>query len=385
MHVLGKFSGDVRARRAAAALHQAGMQVTVIDVGSELPVPADMQDGIHVRHMPVHTSFGATRFQRQVLLRALWMFLRSSFYLLRAQADCYHALDLPALPACYIAALVRRKPLIFDSYELPLSTLSPAEMSRGRRILQGLLAPVLKYIIPRCAAVIVVSPPIAEEMRRRYPGANIALVRNIPPFQAVSKSARLHQELGLNSQDRIALYQGHLQPDRELDRLVRAAKYLEPGIKLVMMGKGTPQVLSQLQALIATEGVTERVFILPPVPYDELLSWTASADIGLLVYPPDHILNVRLCLPNQLFEFLMAGLPVLASQLDAVADILNTHQVGRLVTALEPEHLGACINTFLADGQQLAKMSQNALRVAQELFHWEKEQQHLLQLYNGIW
>lgn len=384
MHVLANFRGDVRAKRAALALKEAGWQVTVIDVNGEQSSPVEEQDGIILKHMPARGSFATTRFKRHVLLRAFWMFMRSSVCLLRTPADSYHALDLPALPACYIAACLHRKPLIFESYELPLSTLSEAEMSKGRRLLQSLLAPALKHILPHCAGVIAVSPPIAQEMRRRYPGAHIVVVRNVPPYQAVMKSERLRQQLDLGPQARVALYQGHLQPDRELDRLIRAAKYLEPGIVLVMMGKGTPEMLTRLHSLIATEEVTNRVAILPPVPYEELLSWTASADLGLIVYSPGHALNVRLCLPNKLFEFLMAGLPVLASRLDAVAEVLSTHEVGQVISSLAPENIGASINTMMADSQALEHMRQNALRAARDLFHWEKEQQQLILLYDDM-
>lgn len=383
-HVLGTFGNDVRAKRAALALQKAGFQVVVVDIAGESLHPTEEIDGMIVKHMRVHKSFTATRFKRWILLRSAWMFLRSTIYLLRSPSDIYHALDLPALPACYIAACLRRKPVVFDSYELPLSTLSEDEMSQGRRLLQALLAPILKHIIPRCAGVIAVSPPIAEEMSRRYPGTHITIVRNIPPYQAMMKSERLRQQLGLDPQTRIALYQGYLQPDRRLDRLVHAARFLKPGIVLVMMGKGTPETLSLLESLITSEGVAERVKILPPVPYDDLLGWTSSADIGLLIYSPDYSLNVRLCLPNKLFEFLMAGLPVLASPLDAVAEITRTYTVGQLVPSLAPEDIGAAINTMLDDAQELERMHQNALQAAQHCFCWEKEQQQLLHLYDGL-
>lgn len=384
MHVLGNFRSDVRAKRASEALRQAGWQVTVVDVDDASSLASEQRDGMTVRHMPVRRSFIVSRFKRRVLLRALWLFLRSSLYLLRTRADCYHALDLPALPACYIAACLHHKPLIFESYELPLSTLSETEMSRSRRLLQALLAPILRHIIPRCVGVIAVSTPIAREMSRRYPGANIIVVRNIPPYQAIIKSDLLRQHLGPGPQVRFALYQGHLQLDRGLDKLVCAAKYLEPGIMLVIMGKGTQNLLAYLRTLIASEGVEDRVAILPPVPYELLLSWTASAHIGLLVYSPDHALNVRLCLPNKFFEFLMAGLPVLASQLDAVTEILEAQKVGQVISSLAPEDIGAAINAMMADHRALEQMHQNALQAAQELFYWEKEQQQLLLLYDVV-
>lgn len=385
MHVIGIFRKDVRARRAAITLVEAGYTVSVIDIANRHTEHSGKDsDGIAVKHMSVSQSFTSTRFKRWVLLRAAWMFLQSTLHLLRTPADVYHALDLPALPACYIAARVRRKPLIFESYELPLSTLPAAELSRSRRWLQVLLGPLLGHIVPRCAGVIAVSPPIVQEMQRRFHVAEVTLIRNIPLYQAVPSSDRLRQHLHLDPEVRIALYQGNLLSDRCLDILVRAAAFLAPDIVIVMMGKGMGTMLAELAALIEHEGVTDQVKIIPPAPYEELLNWTTSADLGLLIYSPDYSLNIKMCLPNKLFEFLMSGLPVLASQLEAVTDVIRTYDVGQVVLSLMPEDIGKAISTMIADRDALARMSRNALVAAQQEFNWEKERQQLLNLYSSV-
>src|SRR5262249_114579 len=144
---------------------------------------------------------------------------------------------------------------------------------------------------------------------------------------------------------RIALYQGGLQRDRALDVLVLAARALDPDVVMVLMGDGPSK--SGLQALIQRESLHDRVKILPAVPYGELLTWTPSADLGLIIYPPSASPNVRYCLPNKLFEYLMAGLPVLASPLDAVRDILLRYEAGAIVESLEPERVGHAIGHLL--------------------------------------
>ena len=118
---------------------------------------------------------------------------------------------------------------------------------------------------------------------------------------------------------------------------------------MIGKGRGAGDASSQLKALIAREKVAERVKIIPHVPYEELLDWTVSADIGLITYEPDHSLNFQMCLPNKLFEFLMAGVPVLTSPLDAVIDVVKTHHVGKILPSLDPADIGAAINTMLAD------------------------------------
>jgi glycosyltransferase involved in cell wall biosynthesis len=382
MHVLGTARTDRRVMREATALVEAGFEVSIVDIEGQRHQPVEEEiQGVCVKHILMSDSFMATRFTRWALFRAAQLLLLGSLRLIQTPADIYHAHDVAGLPACYIAALLRRRLLIFDAHERPLDEPSNELFHR----MESLLAYLLARLVSRCAGIITVSPPILEELSNRYHVPMVSLVRNVLPFRAVPKSDRLRQLLGLGPAVRIALYQGHLQPlDRGLETLIRSAAFLEPNIVIVMMGKGYGTIQSEYEALIASEGVADRVKIIPPVPYEELLEWTASADLGLIVYPHEFSLNVRLCLPNKLFEYLMAGLPVLASQLDAVAEVIKTYDAGQIVSSLAPIDIGAVINTMLTNPAALAKMRQNALEAARRDLCWEKESQHLVHFYLEI-
>jgi O-antigen/teichoic acid export membrane protein/glycosyltransferase involved in cell wall biosynthesis len=381
MYVRGTARSDGRVMREATSLVGAGIAISIVDIERESPrSPQEEISGVHIEHIFQSGSFISTRFKPWSLAKTIQSHIYSAYRLLQISADIYHAHDVTALPACYIAARSRRKPLIFDAHELPLSELESTYWYRFR----GLFKQFLTLLMPRCAGVITVSPPIAREIRNHYHAQDVALVRNIPTYQKVLKGDRLRQHLKLGPGVRIALYQGNLQPNRGLERLIRAATFLHQDNVIVLMGKGVSTTRSQLEALITREGVADHVRILPPVPYAELLDWTASADIGLIVYSPDHSLNVQMCLPNKLFEYLMAGLPVLTSQLDAVAEVIRTYEVGQVVPSLTPADLGAAINTMLADCAALTCMRHNALEAAQRDLYWEKEQHQLICLYQNI-
>ncbi len=257
-------------------------------------------------------------------------------------------------------------------------------MSGSRRLLQAFVAFLLGHMMARCAAVIVVSPSIEREMCKRYACPTVSVVRNIAPYRNVLPSGKLREQLKLPAHSRVALYQGYLQPDRGLDLLIKSAPFLEKNVVLVLMGEDRLGTQAKLEALITSEGVADCVKIVSAVPYMELLEWTASADIGLIVYPPDYSQNVQMMLPNKLFEFLMAGVPVLASPLADVAAIIRSYDVGQVVSSLAPIDIGAAINAMLADRHALDRMHCNALKAAQEDLNWEKEQQHLVCLYYRI-
>ncbi|HZU68977.1 MAG TPA: glycosyltransferase [Ktedonobacteraceae bacterium] len=382
MHVLGTARTDVRVMREATTLQQAGMEVSIVDIEGDPTRPREEEiDGIHVKHIMMPQWFVPARFKPWFLVKLFLILLSGAIALVNVPADIYHAHDDTALPACYIAARLRRKRLVFDAHELPL-----VEPNITRwRLLRGLSALLLRSMMSRCTGIITVSPPIVRELQRLYGGRTAQLIRNIPAYQAPISSNRLRQYLELDEGIRIALYQGNLD-SRGLHLLIYAARFIDPGIVIVMMGQGANQ--ADLEALIAREGVGERVKIIPPVPYAELLTWTASADIGLVVYSPVSTLtitpNIQMCLPNKLFEYLMAGLPVLASRLDAVADIITTYNVGCIVDSLEPDDIGQAINRMLANHDALARMKSNAKAATRHDLCWENEGRRLIDFYRDV-
>lgn len=382
-HVLRAAYNDVRSNRTASALAEAGFTTTLIDVDSE-PPPSHEEaiDGIHLEHLVIRNWFTSRRFQPWFFLVAFRVFILSIIRLFQSQADIYHAHDLTALPACYIVAKLRRKPLIFETYELHLP--APDSGIVFWRLLGGPIMRLLAILLPRCQGVIAASPLYAQEFSRRYHLPEVVTIRNMLAYRAVEKNDRLRQYLGLGSQARIVLYQGHIQDDRGLELLVKAAPFLAMDTVIVMMGKDYGTTRAELEALITRDGVANRVKIIPPVPYEELLDWTASADIGLTIFPPDYSLSIRMTQPNKLFEYLMAGVPVLSTQLEAIVEVLETYDVGQVVTSIEPEAIGRAINAMLADEGALRRMSRNALEAAKNELNWEKESAQLVRVYKGI-
>jgi glycosyltransferase involved in cell wall biosynthesis len=383
VHVLRDARTDYRLRRSVTALADAGYQVSVVDIETDRLLPSEENlQGVRLQHVIIPDWWISRDSEPLFFVRAIQAFVGSIRRLIQDNADIYHANDFSALPATCIAALVRHKPLIFEIYDLQFP--APETGIGFWHRLGKLIVLVHKLVLPRCVGVIVTSPFHAQEIRRHFNRKDMTLVRNVPIFHAVQKNNLLREYLALPPSTRIALYQGNLQPDRNLEVLIRAAKYLEKDIVIVMKGKSIRSTQVDLEALIAQEGVSDRVKIMAPVPYDEALDWTASADIGLIVHSPERSLNNKTLLPNKFFEFLMAGLPVIASSLDAIAEVITTYDVGHVLSSLAPQDVAEAINAMLNDGDVLERMRENALKVAREEFHWEKERKQLLALYEKI-
>ena len=256
MYLLETARNDYRVMRDASALIEAGFVVTIVDVESERTRPVEeVIDGVHMKHIFMSSWFISARFKPWFIVKLALLTLLGTVRLLRTPADIYHAHVERALPACYIAARLRRKPLIFDSPDLPFEDPS---YTRWRRLF-AIATRFLTYMISRCEGVVASSPLHVEVLHKRYHAPEATLIRNVPIYRSISKSDRLRNHLGLSPDTRIALYQGYLLPSRRLDILVRAAQFLEPNIIIVIMGKDFKGVKSQLEALIANEGVADRI------------------------------------------------------------------------------------------------------------------------------
>jgi glycosyltransferase involved in cell wall biosynthesis len=380
MHVLGLARTDERVLREATALAQAGLDVTIVDVERDRARPREeVFRGVRLKHVIAPSWYKGSRNKLWSLLRILTSMLRFAATVIRTDAHIYHAHDDLAFPACFFAATLRGKRLVLDAHELPLA--SPALTKLGP--IASAAHGFIRLAVSRANGVITVSAPIAREISRRYAGPTPALVRNVPMYHPpIAASSELRDHLDLSPQTRVALYQGGLRANRALDVLVRAAPFLAPGNVMVFMGDGDQE--KALRALIASLRVADRVLITPAVPYDTLLRWTASADLGMIVYRPTYSLNVRYCLPNKLFEYMMAGVPTLSSSLDAVAEIIATYDTGRVVYSLEPEAVAGAINALLGDEAARKRMRENGWRAAREEFRWDIEQRHLLHLYDQL-
>jgi glycosyltransferase involved in cell wall biosynthesis len=379
MHVQSPAITDPRVMREASALAEANYDVSIVDIEHHQRPKSEWVDGVLVEH--VFISPKSVQHYNPVqaipwLLFKVTRTLRSALKVIGTRADAYHAHDITSLPACYVAASLRRKALIFDAHELPLTQPHIVE----KRLVTGVSRALLRLMLRRCQGAITVSPRLVDEMQKLYGGPRATLVRNIPDYQASAQSDRLRQHFGLPPTTRIALYQGYFQANRSLDALVRAAQYLASGNVIVLLGEGSH--LGMVEALIAELGVGDRIKIKSYVPHVELLSWTASADLGLTIFSRDISLSLRYCLPNKLFEYLMAGLPVLTTPLDAVVELVRRYEVGLEIENLEPEVIAAGINRALANPVELARMRANALAACERELRWDVEKGSLVNLYH---
>ncbi|AEB09507.1 glycosyltransferase [Desulfobacca acetoxidans] len=149
-----------------------------------------------------------------------------------------------------------------------------------------------------------------------------------------------------NQKKKILLYQGIISDGHCHAEMVRALIDLPEEVVLVLLGHGQPDYKASLQNLAKTNGVEHRLLLLDRVSPEELFSYIAAADIGLLLYRPKS-LNSIYAAPGKLFEYLAMGVPVIYPGKTAIREIIGPLDVGEAYREETPEDLAKSVRYLL--------------------------------------
>ncbi|WP_372921385.1 glycosyltransferase family 4 protein [Roseovarius sp.] len=385
MLVWNTFRHDARVRSEAETLAQAGYRVVIHALHA--PGITERQEtfasGIMiVRHgrMPgKRQSQPRGAAARRSWLGILGMIFASLltqfaiiFAIVRSRPRVVHAHDVNMLAAGWLAASLLRVPLVYDAHEVSTDR-------EGYGAIRGAVAALEKRIMPRAAGTITTTDARAKFFARAYRITRPLVLQNRPRSWRGGASTRIRDELRLENNWPIVLYQGGLQPGRGLEDLVHAATEI-PRAYFVFVGGGS--LYKALTGLTGELGLDSRVKFIDTVPLADLPWYTASADIG--VQPIENTcLNHFTTDSNKLFEYVMAGLPVVASRLPEICKMVQAHELGLLVSPGDREELIEALRRFVSDSDLRAHYAANA-RKAAKMLNWESQEQALLELYDSI-
>jgi glycosyltransferase involved in cell wall biosynthesis len=224
--------------------------------------------------------------------------------------------------------------------------------------------------------VITTSPGYAEVMARRYRIGSPTVVRNICEVEPPASDGRARRPL---SSPPTAVYVGGLTRNRGLEQCIAALAQL-PEIRLRAIGPGAPAYREVLLALARELRVAARVTIEEPVAPDQVVGTIADADVGLAMIQPS-CLSYELSLPNKLFEYLAAGLPILGSDAPVIASFVTDHGIGAAARATDPADIATKLAAILepAENDRLRAASARA----REELSWDEESRLLISVYEG--
>jgi glycosyltransferase involved in cell wall biosynthesis len=374
---------DRRVLLSGRSLFAAGWQVKIISAPYPEPIDRDQLDFPELSIIRVDTTRAI-----QIPLRALprnkvhrsnWQ--RVYFYhhqflaaALQHAAKLYVAHDLPVLPAAAIAALHTGASLVYDAHELYPEQ---CHFSAAQKTLFGNAEAAL---IKNADLVTTINQSIATEMAARYQIISPQVILNAPaiPAEPWREGDLLRQDLHIPENKRILLYQGSLSLNRNLEDLIAAmAQLAKDDIALVMMGPGA-EVRRKLERIASAGGTLgSRVFFRDAVPQAALLGYTGAAEVGIIPYPPID-LNSRYCTPNKLFDFIVAGLPILANDLPELRKFVHDNGFGQVHPLDGPVGIARAIETMFAADLGVYRQRLAARR---HEFVWGAQGEKLVSLY----
>jgi glycosyltransferase involved in cell wall biosynthesis len=355
--VINDLVTDNRVHKVAGSLQKMGFEPVL--VGRLLPESQSLSREYKTHRMKLW-------FRKGVLFYAEYN-LRLFFYLLKSKSDLFVSNDLDTLPANYLASRIKRKPLVYDSHEY----FTEVPELIGRPFVKSVWIWLEKLLVPRVDAAYTVCDSIAEAYRDLYK-IDFKVVRNLP-ISIIHPMTRSHR---MNNTSKVILYQGALNMGRGVEAAIRTMQFLD-GAELWLAGDG--DLTAQLKQMVDELKLKDKVKFLGRMPLLQLQEITRQADLGISL-EEDLGLNYRFALPNKLFDYIQAGVPVLVSNLPEMRRIVDHYQIGAIADTHQRKELAEIMKTALFDEEKRLLWKQNLMTTATELC-WENEEEVLRQVY----
>ena len=290
------------------------------------------------------------------------------------KADIIVSNDLDTLLPCYILSKLKKCELVYDSHEYYTESAGLIGKPNKKKIWET----IEKWIFPKLNQIITVNESIANIYENKY-GKKVSIVRNIPPI-FVPKKTKSKEALKLNSTSKIILLQGgFIDHDRGGIELIQAMQYITLDIQLVIIGAG--QEIPKMKSLTKELNLTNKVLFISKIPSDQLIQYTLNADLGISIDKPTN-LNYKFSLPNKLFDYMRAEVPILISNLPELIKIHQKYPFGLILDSHDPTHIASKIESSL-NNPNYKEWKLNLSKASKE-YTWENELIVLNEVYDKI-
>ncbi|MCH9812847.1 MAG: glycosyltransferase [Epsilonproteobacteria bacterium] len=368
--VFNPFVNDSRVLKEATSLGRNGYQITVIAHGGKKLKDTESSTYFNIQRVSYldRTIPNST----VIKLKAYLKYIKEAISYAKS-FDCVHCNDLNTLPIGVFIKIFLNKniKIIYDAHEYETET------NGLKGIQKGVIKVLERFLIPYANKVITVSDSIANAYVKLYNIPKPILILNTPPYQEIEKKNLLRKNLNILEEQIIFLYQGGLSYGRGIETLLETFKQQQnkESHVLVLMGYGA------LEEKIKEDAKKyKNIYFHPAVSPNVLIDYTASADFGVSTIE-DSCLSYRFCLPNKLFEYMMAEIPVIVSNLDEMKNFVHSHQVGIIAEENSTKGLHKAIEkALMSDRNRLLK----EIKKVKATQNWQVQEERLLKLYKEL-
>lgn len=334
----------------------------------DLVVPHDhdlVQDGVRIRGI----FRPANRWQRW------WVTGRQALRAaLATQAEVVHLHDPELIPQGWFFKLLGKR-VVYDAHEnRPMQILSKDWIPRRLRPLVARITRLVEYLSAALFDRVVAATP---EIAATFSDRNTVLVQNYPMADELfSAESRPFVERPYH-----VVFVGGINVIRGAREMVRAMAQVpgELAARLLLVGEFSP---ASLREVVATEPGWGSVSALGQQSREAVAELLQTSRTGLVLYHPEP--NHVGAQPNKLFEYMSAGLPVVASDFPLWRQIVGDADCGLLVDPLDPQAIAEAVTWMLRHPAEAEAMGDRGLQAVRTKLNWDTQAQALLTMYAGL-
>ena len=361
--VINDLVTDQRVHRISKTIRNSGYPVTIIGRRFRNSKPCILS-GIKTKRFRLIFNKGFLFYASYNIRLFFYLLTRKGYLILVAN-------DLDTLPAGFLISKLRQGKLVYDSHEY----FTEVPELQGRTFVKNFWKQIEKILVPKVDAAYTVNESLGKMYSVKY-GIEFGVIRNVPDSYVEEEKFNLPEDYNDNN---FIIYQGAVNKDRGLDEVIEII-YEEKAIKLIVAGDG--DVMKGLRNKVKFLGVEDRVFFTGKLRPAELKWLTRQAALGISLEKKTN-LNYYYALPNKIFDYIHAGIPVLCSGFPEMRKIVQKYDVGRIVDSEKREDIRKNIKLMLEDDLRRQKWKENAKTAASEL-NWENEQNKLISIYKKV-
>jgi len=322
----------------------------------------DEVNGVHIE--PFDTA--GSRWRRMTV--SMWRALRAAQAM---NADLYHLHDPELLPVGLALKLSGRK-VVYDCHENFLEKVKARSWIPRplRGLYAGLYGFLVRRILPRLDGLVAATAGIAAQL----PAKRAVVLRNLPDLEAIRAGIS-----GSVRQPGLVLYTGGLTPNRGIEQVIPGlVGHCHADWKLVIVGNVNAGVRQRLLASLEDERIEFRGL----VAFGDVVRLMGEAAVGVVCNQARF--DYQNALPNKLFEYMAAGLPVVCSDFPQWRELVETYQCGVLCDPGDPKSIGGAVEAVLSDPERARLMGRRGQAAVEESLALEPEVRRLRNLYEEI-
>ena len=366
--VFNNYTNDSRVFKTANSLSSEGYKVTVVGHHDVNLAKSEIVNGVKI-HRVSFLNRKITKSKISKLIAYIKYIKEALFY--SSETDIIHCNDLNTLP---IGVLIKKfynknVKVVYDAHEYE------TQKNGLHGIDKKFVALLERYCIKYADQIITVSDSIAHEYVRLYGIDKPYVVLNTPLKKKMAKQNLFRDRFNISKKQSIFLYQGNFGPGRGIEVLLSTFKLIDSSSVIVFMGYG------QLENKIKEHASHYRnIYFHEAVNQTVLLDYTSSADFGIATIE-NTCLSYYYSLPNKIFEYIMANLAVIVSDLPEIRQVIEENQVG--VIAKESNVKG--LIQAIKQATQLNKtIYLKNIKKMQDIYNWNNQEKILFAAYKNL-